>query len=202
MAPDGNRIEVGTVATGRPAGTGPRGRRHHPVRRVDAVDLPAPSLVRSVDCLQRRGAEPLRQASLLWGHGTASPAVPTPCPGPCPRTRIGCEHACGCVNESMQLAGTHAEDRRAGHVGAPHLVHSHRRRSVGRVGPAPQTRAPGVDDAGCSARRRPAEPAPDGRARRSATSPDTRRGRCADPPFCVRVRGRRPHWRHHHLATL
>jgi hypothetical protein len=24
----------------------------------------------------------------------------------------------------------------------------------------------------------------------------------ADPPFCVRVRGRRPHWRHHHLATI
>jgi hypothetical protein len=24
----------------------------------------------------------------------------------------------------------------------------------------------------------------------------------ADPPFCVRVRGRRPHWRHQHLDTL
>ena len=24
----------------------------------------------------------------------------------------------------------------------------------------------------------------------------------ADPPFCVGVRGRRPHWRHEHLGTL
>src|SRR6266542_6134373 len=72
----------------------------------------------------------------LWRRATARP-------------RRSTTQRVGCVNEFMQLASTYAGDRRAGRVGAPRLLDPHRRRSVGRVGPAPQAGAPGVDGAGC-----------------------------------------------------
>src|SRR5215217_5399652 len=81
--------EVGTVATGTPAGTD---------RAADAITRFAGSMLSiylhpawfvlwTVDNV----AAPSRldRASLLWGHGTASSAVPTPRPGHCPRTRTG-----------------------------------------------------------------------------------------------------------------
>src|SRR6266545_2949145 len=65
---DAHPQRVGAAATGAPAAAGPRSRRHHPVRRVDAVRVPARGLVHAVGRLQRRGAARLRQVSLRPAH--------------------------------------------------------------------------------------------------------------------------------------
>jgi hypothetical protein len=83
MTPRQQSNEVGTDATARQRAQD-RAADTIPVPRFHALHLPAQSRVRPVDHLHRRGAEPLRQASLLWGHGTASSAVPTPHPAPAP----------------------------------------------------------------------------------------------------------------------
>ena len=80
----------------------------------------------------------------------------------------------GCAKAFMQLAGICGADR----VDPPRPVDPRRQPPAQQVGPVPQARAIDADDAGCSARHRPARPAPSGFVLRSGASPGTRRGRC------------------------
>jgi len=99
----------------------------------------------------------------------------------------------------MPLAGsTRAAARRAGRVDRPHPADPHQPRSPPGVALVLVVPRPGGDGAGCNARRRPEAPAPSARVRRSAASPDTRRGPCGSS-VRIRVRLGCPHRGAQHL---
>jgi hypothetical protein len=91
----------------------------------------------------------------------------------------------------MQLAGTHAADRRAGHLDAPCRGDPRRRRSARRVELARHARAPGGDGGRWHGERRPRAPAPDGCGRRAPASPGTGCGPSPPSPRRTVSRGAR-----------
>src|SRR6266542_155384 len=86
----------------------------------------------------------------------------------------------GCVKAFMQLAGTHAEDRRVDHVDGSCFADPRQRRSARQANLAPAVQAPDVAGAGCSARCRPQGPARGGGVRRSAATALVLPGPAAD----------------------
>jgi hypothetical protein len=101
----------------------------------------------------------------------------------------------------MQLAGIRGADRRADRVDEPRPADPRRQPPAQQVGPVPQARGPDADDAGCSARHRPAGPAPSGSSDDQEPVQALGADR-ADPSLRVRVRCGCPVGRHQHLATF
>ena len=159
-----------------PSNTAPQSAHHGLLAAFEA----AVPLVHGPEPAASRGRDPIGRL-MPAGPPGASPASDSPA-GP----QIQIE---GCANSFMQLVGTRGVGRRAGHIDAPCLADPRRRRSARRVGLALQARAPGGDDAGCSAGRRPGGSAPGGCGRRSAASPGTRPG-----PSGALARRTRPPW--------